>query len=82
MFGYHLRDTNIGKICVADLEKAVLDFLYLTPEANTTEFFEEMRFDKEGLRMLNHDKLKQYLAVFNQKMLQLKVKELLKYAAN
>src|SRR3989338_10729588 len=28
LFGYHLRDTAFGKINIADLEKAILDFLY------------------------------------------------------
>jgi predicted transcriptional regulator of viral defense system len=80
MFGYQLRDTPFGKVCVADLEKAILDFLYLTPEANSIEFFDEMRLSKEGLQKIEKTKIEQYLRVFDQKSLRLRTERLLKYA--
>ncbi len=80
MFGYQLHDSISGKICIAELEKAILDFLYLTPKANSTAFFSEMRFNREILLKMDRSKLDRYLRVFNQNALKLRVQELLKYA--
>jgi predicted transcriptional regulator of viral defense system len=78
-FGYHLRATPFGNCDVADLEKAILDFLYLTPSANGKNYFDEMRFDQEVLLKLDWEKLKTYLTAFDSRALEKRVNGLLDY---
>ena len=82
MFGYTLRETEFGKICIAEREKVLLDFLYLTPKANSIDYFNEMRLNKDELKKLDISKLKSYLAVMNQQALSQRTKRLLEYVAN
>lgn len=82
-FGYHLQKTQHGNIIIADLEKALLDFIYLTPQANHADYFYEMRLDKDILKeTLDHQKFNLYLKTFDQKNLTKRAKELLYYVTH
>ncbi|OGT52538.1 MAG: hypothetical protein A3E54_06130 [Gammaproteobacteria bacterium RIFCSPHIGHO2_12_FULL_41_25] len=82
LFGYHLSDTPFGKINIADLEKAVLDFLYLTPSANSSYYFHEMRLNHEVLKKLDLKKLNTYLKIFNHLALSERAKRFLQYVTH
>lgn len=82
MFGYHLRHTSFGNMNIADLEKALLDFLYLTPEACDKNYFEEMRFNPDVLKNLDLKKLNTYLKIFNHLALSKRTERFLQYVAH
>lgn len=82
MFGYYLRDSPFGKICIADLEKALLDFLYLTPHADDQNMFEEMRFNSDILAKLDRQKFNTYLKIFNHLALSKRARGFLKYVTH
>lgn len=70
IFGYHLETLNGTTIKLADPEKAILDFLYLTPELNHPNAIKEMRFNRHQIRsIINWEKCNQYLDAFNSKQL-------------
>ncbi len=79
MFGYHLETYSLSKICIADLEKAILDFLYLTPEADSHHYFDEMRLNADVLKKLDLAKLNVYLKIFNHTELMRRTKRFLDY---
>ena len=80
-FGYTLWSHKNGAICVASLEKAILDFLYLNSSIKSVQDFESYRWNKMSLKQLNFKLLNSYLIEFNSKAL-LKRIDLLKYYCN
>ena len=76
-FGY--RIINAGQIAykIADPEKALLDFLYLRSDIKSEGDIFELRINGESYReVIDQNKLKQYLGVFNSKALNKKIDKL------
>jgi len=76
-FGY--RIINAGQIAykIADPEKALLDFLYLRSDIKSEGDIFELRINGESYReIIDQNKLKQYLGVFNSKALNKKIDQL------
>ncbi len=65
---------------IADLEKAVLDFLYFDSGLETEDDYVQLRVSpEEFFRACNLDKLKIYLAKFENKSLEARVEKFLKW---
>lgn len=74
MFGYRLVRTDAITFKMADPEKALLDFFYLRSDINDNDSIEELRLNAEIYRsLIDQDKLKSYLAVFDSPTLNQKV---------
>ena len=83
MFGYELREHDGHHYQVAELEKAVLDYLYLNSKIKDGESFEGMRFNVSELKeKLNIEKFKKYLEAFHNKSLARRAKKFLTYINN
>lgn len=68
-FGYHLLEKN-PSILMANLEKALLDYLYLNPRLKSADDFLGMRINRDELySQLNLEKFKSYLDIFDNKAL-------------
>jgi len=79
MFGYTLKTlTGNLSLRIADPEKAILDLLYLYPELNTEQNFEDLRLDEDFLHSeLNMNVLLDYAKRFYSKVLILRVERLI-----
>ena len=74
-FGYKLIRYENWEYKIADLEKAILDFLYLNPSLKTESDFSELRIDKKTLRkQTNKKKFNLYLKQYDNKRLSNKLK--------
>jgi predicted transcriptional regulator of viral defense system len=83
MFGYELRLHDGHYYQIAELEKAVLDYLYLNSKINDNESFEGMRFNVSELKeKLNIEKFNKYLEAFHNKSLARRSKKFLNYIDN
>lgn len=61
MFGYTLKKIWNLNYKIAEIEKAVLDFLYFRPDITTEKNFEELRFDSyEFIQQANITKMQNY----------------------
>lgn len=78
-FGYTLKHYKNHFIKLANLEKTVLDYLYLHPELTTKNDFDSLRWNKEVLRKTNFKRLSDYQILFNSKALNLRIKLLIEY---
>jgi predicted transcriptional regulator of viral defense system len=78
-FGYALMETGGQKYRMAEMEKAVLDYLYLHPGATRPEDFHEWRFSS-GLFLEKADltKMARYAEAFGNKRLSRRFEEFLK----
>lgn len=78
-FGYRFMEFDkIGTIRFATPEKAILDFLYLNNFYNTEEDMMNLRFDEMFMQEeLNNDLLFTFLARFNNKTLENRIRTLL-----
>jgi len=80
MFGYKLVKYGNHNFRIAEIEKAILDYFYLNSHLKTENDFTEMRFDeKEFKALVDRSKLNRYLAVFNNKSLEKRMKRFLNY---
>lgn len=80
LFGYELIEVRNRRVKLASLEKAVLDYLYLHSEIKTVEDFKSLRWNKQILNQeLDMKKFQDYLAIFDTKVLNNRVKILLRY---
>lgn len=83
MFGYELREHDGHRYQIAELEKAVLDYLYLNSKINDNESFEGVRFNVSELKeKLNTEKFNKYLEAFHNKSLTRRAKKFLTYINN
>ena len=65
---------------VAEIEKAVLDYLYLNPHIKDAKDFEGLRFNvSEFKAKANMDKFKKYTKAFDSKALSKRVNKFVKY---
>lgn len=79
--GYRLVDADRyqRKIRIADFEKAIVDFFYFRSNYKTIKAISELRFNEPVLREnLDIDRLFQYLENFENKELDVRVKNMLK----
>jgi len=83
MFGYELRENNGHHYRVAELEKAILDYLHLNSKMNDNESFEGVRFNVAELReKIDFEKFNKYLEAFNSQALISRAKKFLTYINN
>lgn len=83
MFGYELREHYGHHYQIAELEKALLDYLYLNSKINDDESFEGMRFNVSELKeKLDTEKFNKYLEAFHNKSLARRAKKFLTYINN
>ncbi len=78
-FGYVLNEINGLTVSMASLEKAILDYLYLHSEIKSVSDFQALRWNIEGLRKMNIQKMDDYLLLFNNKSLSQRYSLLKKY---
>ncbi len=80
MFGYELLEHDGYRYQIAEIEKAILDYLYLNPKLIDNESFEGMRFNTSELKeKLNVEKFNKYLEAFNNKSLARRAKKFLQF---
>ena len=82
MFGYVViqQDRNT-KFKIARLEKAMLDYLYWNPDLQSREDLEALRWNTDLISGLDANPLfRKYLKIFNNKVLNRRVKTLMEYA--
>ncbi|MFA6405039.1 MAG: hypothetical protein WCW03_03505 [Candidatus Paceibacterota bacterium] len=83
MFGYELREYSGHHYQIAEIEKAVLDYLYFNSKVSDDESFEGMRFNTSELKeKLNIEKFNKYLEAFHNKSLARRAKKFLTYINN
>jgi predicted transcriptional regulator of viral defense system len=78
-FGYVLNEINGLTVSMASLEKAILDYLYLHSEIKSVSDVQGLRWNIEGLRKMNIQKMDDYLLLFNNKSLSQRYSLLKKY---
>lgn len=75
MFGYRLIRHENATYKIAEPEKLILDYLYLTPSVKSLEDLEGLRLNIPELNsLLEKEKLQNYLAMFDNKALERRVK--------
>ncbi|MDO9547078.1 MAG: hypothetical protein Q7J07_10080 [Pelolinea sp.] len=81
MFGYKVIEVRKNiKYKIAMIEKAILDYLYLNTEVNSSEDFESLRWNKDQiLKQIDNQLLENYLVIFNNKALEYRLQRLLEY---
>ncbi len=83
LFGYSIREHGGLSYKIADLEKALLDYLYLNPKINDSDSFEGVRFSVSELKeKLNREKFTNYLQAFANKALERRARKFLSYLNN
>ena len=83
MFGYKLESHQNRNYKIAEIEKAVLDYLYINPQLETKADFFELRFSaQEFLAKADMEKLNQYLVAFKNKSLSVRVGNFLAFIKN
>ena len=77
IFGYEERHFGKWTIKFADLEKAIIDLFYLYPFYNNIVEIEELRFDRDMLKV-DTDIMLKYVEKFKNKALEKRIKLVLK----
>lgn len=78
-FGYQLIKNKTQIFKMAELEKTILDYMYLNHKLTGSEDFDALRWNKEVLKQLNLKLLADYQILFNSKALNIRVNHFLKY---
>ena len=79
-FGYTLETINDQTFKMADMEKAMLDYLYIHYEIQEAVDFEAWRINVDFLQeKLNREKLNLYLSLFSNQALERRINRLLTY---
>lgn len=78
-FGYRIKQIGNSYFAVADLEKCLLDFLYLNPSYMALEDFESLRLNSSILLQIKWGLLEDYLKVFKNISLEKRVEGLKRY---
>lgn len=80
MFGYELREYGNHRYLVAEIEKAVLDYLYLNPKIKDEKDFEGLRFNvSEFKAKADMAKFQKYLDAFGSKALSARAGKFINY---
>ncbi len=83
LFGYKLEGTKRQRYKIADIEKAVLDYLYFNKHLSKNEDFEGVRFNgEEFLKKVDMQKFDRYLKAFKNKNLTKRADTLITYINN
>lgn len=83
LFGYRLEKQKGQGYKIAEIEKAVLDYLYLNPKIAEEADFHEWRFNSgEFLAKADGRKLNEYAKAFHNKRLTARLKKLLAFIRN
>lgn len=78
-WGYVIQNMN-QKILIAELEKCILDFLYLKDQYTDIDDFRWLRWNREELRIkLDRKKLLKYTSIIENKKIDKKIQNLLDY---
>jgi hypothetical protein len=78
-FGYHILHKDKLPVLVAEPEKALLDYLYLTASLNTIKDMKALRMNYAELQQaVDWNKLDNYAQVFKSKTLDKRIKHLKK----
>jgi predicted transcriptional regulator of viral defense system len=79
-FGYKLMTVGNQQYKIAEIEKTVLDYLYLNPQMQNEANFSEWRFNAQDfLAKANLEKFNKYLKVFGSKQLNKRAEKFLKF---
>lgn len=80
LFGYNLQGNGKQQYKLAEIEKAVLDYLYLNSKSTTKADLQEWRFNsQEFLARADMDKFNRYVKVFNSSSLERRAKQFIKF---
>ncbi|KKT74108.1 MAG: hypothetical protein UW70_C0066G0002 [Candidatus Peregrinibacteria bacterium GW2011_GWA2_44_7] len=80
LFGYRLESFRNQKYKIAEMEKAVLDYLYINSDVNDEAAFEGLRFNGEAfLAKADMGKLLQYADAFKNKRLRKRLDDFLEF---
>ena len=80
MFGYQLVNYQNHNFKIAEIEKAILDFFYVNSRIKTEGEFEELRINRDTFQeRVNIEKLKSYLAQYNNKALSRRINKFIKF---
>ena len=80
MFGYELREYNNHRYLVAEVEKAVLDYLYLNSHIKDEKDFEGLRFNASEFKdKVDMGRFKRYLEVYHSKALSVRANNFITY---
>ncbi|MCU0652963.1 MAG: hypothetical protein MUD10_01765 [Candidatus Pacebacteria bacterium] len=83
MFGYELRDHGNHRYAIAQIEKALLDHLYLNSRLDNDMDFGGLRFNAaEFLRQADMARFEKYLIAFESKALSRRAKKFIKFINN
>jgi predicted transcriptional regulator of viral defense system len=80
MFGYEIKEYGNYNYSIAEMEKAILDYLYLNSHIKNEKDFDSLRFNiSEFKAKVDMDKLKKYSNAFNNKALLVRVNKFINY---
>lgn len=80
LFGYKLVDFDGRRFRLAEIEKAVLDYLYLNPHIKDAPDFDGMRFNIDAFREgADIEKFKKYASMYKSASLKRRAETLLEY---
>ena len=81
MIGYQVIENSPGyKFKIASLEKALLDYLYLHADIQSTADFEGLRWNRTQLRgLLDHSIFTRYVKLFDKRALENRVNQFMEY---
>lgn len=83
IFGYKAVKYKNYTYKIAEIEKTVLDYFYLSPQVNTKGHFEEMRFNSsEFLENYDNEKLMKYLDMYSNKSLSKRINNFISFVSN
>ncbi len=83
MFGYELRKYNDQYYMIAEIEKAVLDYMYLNSHVKNEKDFDGLRFNvSEFKAKADMSKFKKYLEAFGSKALSVRANKFIVYINN
>ena len=80
MFGYTLVQYEKHTFKIAEIEKAILDYFYVNSRLKTRGDFEELRINSDTFKeKVDREKLKKYVVQFDNKTLEKRVNNFIKY---
>jgi len=83
LFGYQLANHRGQSFKIAEIEKALLDYFYLSPQLKSEKDFREMRINPETFGdQVNFTGIKNYLRLFGNKSLESRINKFLKFMRN
>ena len=78
-WGYTIIEQKSHGTKIAELEKAILDYLYLNTSIGTLEDFEGLRWNKEEMKRIDWEKLEKYQKIFASKNIDSKIANFKRY---